>query len=820
MKPASRQISRVWAILPVCALGFLLWVDGIRLKRVEAVTALSAWSVDAPAVDAGSATGYAGGLRGLIVPQHNSTSQEWIMQTQQMLEHGEWRLRQVMYDNAPSGRETHLASPYRWWLGLVAWLDHGFSGRPFALSVERAALYADPLEHFLFLMGVTIFIGWRFGLFPAALVSVGLVTMFPLAGGFLPGAPDQHGLAWICAFGSMLALLAGLRAGATAPSAKGAVRRWFFIAGLAGGVGLWISAASFVPLVAGIGLGALAAAWFSRAKAGKNLAEPVLNETSWRAWGAGGAGMSVAAYLFEYFPGHLGWHLEVNHPLYALAWLGGAELLARAVEGMHGKKPEWKLRDILAVVFALGAVVALPVAMYKLSNHGVFTTDPLAMRLTGLGDIAAPDVSAWIVKNGYNRLVGATALPLLLLVPAGWLLFWRGTAGTARAAIALALGPVLVALGFAWFQLSWWSLFDGLLLVLLVAGATATEATGLGRYRILWSGGLVLVAAFGVAALLPERNGKVEESLTDVDVEGLVERDLAHWLAQRAGPEGAIIFAPPNVTSALAFHGGLRGLLGVFAWENPEGLSASIRIAGATTSDEALALIQRRGVNYLVVPSWDPMLDEFARLGTAHAETSFVNALHHWALPFWLRPVPYTMPKIPGFEKQTLLVLEVVDEQEPTTALSRVAEYFVEMGRADLAAATQVKLRQYPGNLGVLTALARVEASLGEQGEFAETFAAVLSGLAAQGDDALAWDRRVSLAMVLARGDRFDLSRVQVLRCLASVDEARLRSLPTTSLFHLQMLGKKFNLGITDQKLRQLARDLLPPGTMRDRLAQ
>ena len=79
------------------------------------------------------------------------------------------------------------------------------------------------------------------------------------------------------------------------------------------------------------------------------------------------------------------------------------------------------------------------------------------------------------------------------------------------------------------------------------------------------------------------------------------------------------------------------------------------------------------------------------------------------------------------------------------------------------------------------------------------------------------WDRRVSLAIMLARGKQMDLAREQVRRCLKEVDEAKLRWLSTGSLYRLQVLCKAYGLPIADQRLRELARDLLPP-ELRSRL--
>ena len=51
---------------------------------------------------------------------------------------------------------------------------------------------------------------------------------------------------------------------------------------------------------------------------------------SWRAFGLAGAGAALLFYLLEYAPAPLSFRLEVNHPIYALAFFLGGEFLCRA----------------------------------------------------------------------------------------------------------------------------------------------------------------------------------------------------------------------------------------------------------------------------------------------------------------------------------------------------------------------------------------------------------------------------------------------------------------------------------------------------------
>src|SRR5258708_11790357 len=117
MNSPFRLSSRAWMIIPSCAIGFLIWINCDRVQRVEYVSNLADWSVDTPAVDPTSPTGYADGTRRLLVPDHNHDSYQWIATTQQMLASGQWRVRHVGYYNAPFRRDVHSAPPPP---GLVA----------------------------------------------------------------------------------------------------------------------------------------------------------------------------------------------------------------------------------------------------------------------------------------------------------------------------------------------------------------------------------------------------------------------------------------------------------------------------------------------------------------------------------------------------------------------------------------------------------------------------------------------------------------------------------------------------------------------------
>jgi hypothetical protein len=275
------------------------------------------------------------------------------------------------------------------------------------------------------------------------------------------------------------------------------------------------------------------------------------------------------------------------------------------------------------------------------------------------------------------------------------------------------------------------------------------------------------------------------------------------------------LLAPPNETTALCYYGGMRGL-GSLSLENRGGVAAAVLALKTTRPHEARALIDRRKITHIVLLSWDSEFDRYTRAGTGQSEGTFRDHLELSTLPFWLRPLTYSLPMIAGFEGQSVSVFEVVDEQEPATALSRIAEHLLEMGDLDNAAAAAQGLRRFPADFGAWVARAEVELARGDEAEFAKSLKVLQARLAVKAPLVLPWDQRVGLAVVLAKAKQEKLAREQVAVCLGAADERKLRSLSPGSLYRLLVLSRAFGISF-DPKLRALALDLVP-AELRDRV--
>lgn len=808
--------SYLWVLAPIASLGFLLWLNSARLHRVDYLANLV--ETDAT-VDPASATGYAGGVRAAILPEHNNESYQWIVQTQSMLAPGgEWRVRTVKYDNAPIGRTVLTPSPYRWWLGFVAEIDGVLMRHPPGLATERAARIADPLLHALLLVGAVAFAAWRFGAWPAGLLAVALATLFPFGGSFLPGQPGDGGLVLACLTAGTLLLLAGIvpRPGAApvaianAPGAVAHAPRWFFAAGVAGGLGLWVDVPRTAPTLVGIALAGLGAIWCARRAARSG---PVPAAWPWRHWALGGTVTTLAAFLVEYSPAHLaGLHLQVVHPLHGIAWLGLGELLARLSAASQPGRSLRHWRTLLALTAAVLAIAAVPVVAFLTDARELLAADPAFLRLSNLaGSPTADSTWAWLAHDGAGLPFVAAALPLALLAAAAALLVWRGADWHSRTVLLVALGPVVVALAIACFRLREWNGLDAALLGLLVA-LTATTARVFRTLFVRWAcaAGMAFVFLPGAILLANKALADKHDTLADSDVEALVERDLAHWLARLAGPGGAVVLAPPNLAASLIYHGGLSSI-GSPYWENRDGFIAAMRIAGASTPDEAQALARSRNLGYIVIPSWDNFLEEYARAGASDPRHTLMALLQQWLPPRWLKPVPYHLPKIGGFEGQSVAIFQVIDVQDNATALSYLAEYFVEMGMTGPSlGVADTLLHTFPADLGAAVARALVARSVEDAASFEKAFADIQAGIERGDGENLSWDRRVSLAIALVDGRRIDQARTEAKRCLDEIDEPKLRSLTTVSLHRLLVLSRHFGFEIADPHLRALAPELLP----------
>jgi len=802
-----------WLVVLGAVLGYVIWDSVVAGRHLLRVTASYGVTVDPPAEDPGSPTGYADGRRSLVLPASAADTAHWVMQTQDMFAHGEWRIRHVDYDNAPAGREVHWSSPVHWWLAITAWLDHLVSGRPIGISVERAAVIAGPVSFGILLLGLIPLLSRYFSPTAAMLTVIGAVTTYPFYIDFVPGHAGHHAAVNLCCMATVLFMLAGSFRAAREPAARRAVRAWFVASGLTAATGLWISAATQTPVLIGVGLGLLAGTWFARGSRPQLawIHDPVLL----RCWGFAGCAMSVTAYLIEYFPSHFGFRLEVNHPLYALAFAGAGEALALGTRAIDGGIRVLTRREVNRGIAAAAAVAVLPVTLAITSPRTFVVADPFVWHLHTDYIAEFQGLIRYLISTHFSWTVVGLCAPMLLLLAPFTLVIRRGTPPGAKGLVVFALLPALVTLLLGWSQVRWLGLAYAVSVPALAIFFRIVESSGTARRgsAALWAGacGLLLLPG-AVSAVQRTRAGG---DFTNEEIRLLAQRDVAHWLRQREGRKPVVVASAPDSTSKLAYQGGLAGL-GTLYWENVEGLKNAAALFETPSADAAHALVRRLGVTHIVFFSWDAFGLAMVKLarglppGSPIPTDSFMAGLLGATVPpVWLRAVPFSLPDHPAIKDQQIRIWEVVPEQTASASVAHAANYYLETGNTPVAARFGDALAGFRSDLVANVMLAGIASSQGDATGFSAAMGRVSTQLA-QADN-LALDDHVHLVVVLAVAQRVDLAREQLRSCVKKADEAGLRHLSAGTLSDLLSLCDALRVDLPDPALRHLAEGLVPP---------
>jgi hypothetical protein len=624
-----------------------------------------------------------------VIPSRYADTQTWVRHALAGHDADTARVRFTRTDNAPDGREVHWASPLAWLIRLGDRAD-GF---------ERGLI---GFNAYLLPVLMVLLSGWaaaRAGAGAGVLVALAMLGHTRFYEAFAPANVDHHGLLAASVLGLCLGL--GFMGGGwwkpnlggtfttLLPSEVGRARRAAFASATWGAFGLWISAASVLPAIAIAGLAGLLIARWGGAAARRDAAR--FDPGAWRLWGRAGAGLSLLFYLVEYAPDHLGLRLEVNHPLYAVGWWGGAEIVAflgaRFAEG--GRVLPGAIRALALPVLA---VLAVPATMFIGGEEVFVLRDPFIADLRHFV-IEGNSLPAAAQTLGF----AAIAYPLascLLLVPAFALARRARGEGTVLIGFPLVVAVGFIALGF--WEVRWWLVGSATQIVLLLAVIAGT------RRRWTW------VIAVSVLLLLPasvqrilSAQAAVRDGIVDQrDILQPLYRDIAATL-RASQPEGDIVLLTnPNASVGIGYYGGFQ-TLGTLYWENAPGLKAAAAILCARTDAEAERLVRQRGLTHVALLSAASFHTEYFtllhpgapltglketfghRLATGQAEVS------------WLQPIPYRKPADLALAPTTVALFRVdFTQTEPErlfqTAVARVAAGDIPAGEKALAALAEI----------------------------------------------------------------------------------------------------------------------------------
>src|SRR5262249_4646736 len=217
-------------------------------------------------------------------------------------------------------------------------------------ALSPAALWAGPILYFAALLILLALGHWKGQLAPALAAAIVLGTSPRVYDDFAYAVPGHHGWHDLACFATLILLAAAI--------GNGRSSRLFIAAGVAGAIALWIGVTQQAFGFAAAGAGAIAGMIWSKRRepSEENSATKAINllrPESWRAFGIAGAAAALAFYGLEYGPAPLTMRLEVNHPIYALAFFLGGELLCRTQRLLLGKA-SCRSDSLWAVVSAIG----------------------------------------------------------------------------------------------------------------------------------------------------------------------------------------------------------------------------------------------------------------------------------------------------------------------------------------------------------------------------------------------------------------------------------------------------------------------------------
>ena len=501
----------------------------------------------------------------------------------------------------------------------------------------------------------------RFGALPVALLFAYFCTLGDIVWTFEALRPGHQSFHLIFGSASVLGLLIGGMGLTSRSSALPAcwpifqtpripdyasARRWFLLAGVATGLGYWVSATieSFFiyPL-----LGIFAVLLVLVPPARVTEEDLVVRADLWRLWGFTAGGVAFAFYLLEYFPHHLAMRMEVNHPVYDLALVGAGEAL-RALTLFRWSGRRASAATLLPLALAL-LVAALPVLFIlrgPLAWHHM--RDPQMLRLHNF-------IQEFYTYNNFIKtrrlqhvfeLYGV--LPLVSLL-APFFLLRRGLTIPqvmwlwVTFAFACSFGLV------SYNQIRWMGFFAAA--VCLSAMVAAHFA-----FNLLPSASFarrdVAVAVLALVVLVQPTDFfyrqfvELHDDLRGVTMQDelmtpMLNKRIAFALKNSPDRPKAVI-AGLDLAPSFGYFGGIP-CLASFYWENTDGLHEATRFFATKDPEEAHEIATRLGATHVIIPPGPLMPNYFYYIAYGHYDTAdtaniFISKLATGNVPLWIQP--------------------------------------------------------------------------------------------------------------------------------------------------------------------------------------
>ncbi len=494
------------------------------------------------------------------------------------------RLRTTSFDNYPDGRSVHWNSAFAWFLRGLGEARRALDGGELRPALFLGSLWAGPIIALIGLWTLLIVCARQYGGLMATFLSVSLLTLPGATEGFAPANPDHHGLIALLVLGIVLGLA---RTGSTSMIWSG-----FFNGAL-----FWTSALTGSVTALAIGLGAIIATHMWR------LA--LWSPANWIRWGVASAGFSLFFFLLENTPDALGdMRLEVNHPFYSLALLGGG--LGLSVLATREKPNRKAVRRL-----SLGVLLLLPLPLTVWLFPATYTAgDPL---LTALYIYIAELRPVWTFFP-FKGLV-ALCVPVTL---AAWLLVGMLLRRTTLPRLDRALLSWAALVTFfltipALFQVRWWAVSIPLLAfpigwALSLAWRENRKPAWLWCVAAVLGGSILYTTHLQLHQYVAQYFAGWRATPSAEQLNGLLHRELAASI-KRTETKPRVIFSSPNSSIIIAALAGEK-TIGTLYWENLEGLRKAFHILTAADIEEGSRLLEEAGVSDIIFMGWQAFIRE------------------------------------------------------------------------------------------------------------------------------------------------------------------------------------------------------------------
>jgi hypothetical protein len=379
--------------------------------------------------------------------------------------------------------------------------------------------------------------------------------------------------------------------------------------------------------------------------------------------------------------------LEVNHPLYALAWLGGGWIIATVCGWLVAERgtpfPWLKLPLPLAACAVLPAVILIggPAVYIPGDEFMAGLWKNIAELLPLMTRIQMGAIS-WKVAFGYFP-----AFVVLAVVMA----FFRRVDGASKAVLVFLCIPIAMITAMQFYQVRWGMLNGPLYIALaglvvpqlwrLVPRSPGPRAVG----ALALCGAVYLFSADTVRGMvLPfwkQYSSKQNIEVGSGQLLALLHRDMAKRFLENANGRPITMLSSPNSSCLLSTFGGFK-TIGTLYWENVDGLKSAARALNAQSPEEALELLKKHGVTHVSLMTWENFIEPYFKIiypnpvpGKSIENSWGQRALFMKEFPRWARPIPYPKNFLTNALKQDVVMLEVVPEQTPEEFDYHLARY-------------------------------------------------------------------------------------------------------------------------------------------------